>query len=135
MQLQQVLLNLVLNSVEAMDSSASDARFLHVSTEINGADCVIAVADSGPGIDPKHMDDLFRPFFTTKSGGMGLGLSICKSIVEAHGGRLTAVARARHGLVFRIVLPLLGSENDANATIATASHGKLNRQVPANHNS
>ena len=69
---------------------------------------MINVANSGPGIDPKHMDDLFKPFFTTKPGGMGLGLSICKSIVKAHGGRLTAAARARHGLVFRLVLPLIG---------------------------
>jgi C4-dicarboxylate-specific signal transduction histidine kinase len=107
-QMQQVLLNLVLNAVEAMSSSASNARFLHVSTQIDQTECVINVADSGPGIDPKHMGDLFKPFFTTKPGGMGLGLSICMSIVKAHGGRLAAAARARHGLVFRLVLPLTG---------------------------
>jgi signal transduction histidine kinase len=109
-QLQQVLLNLVLNAVEAMNSSAPEARFLHVSTESDQTECVMTVADSGPGIDPEHMDDLFKPFFTTKPGGMGLGLSICKSIVEAHGGRLTATARAKHGLVFRIVLPVVKIE-------------------------
>jgi len=114
-QLQQALLNLVLNAVEAMKASASDARFLHVSTGSDQTECVIIVADSGPGLDPKHMDDLFKPFFTTKPGGMGLGLSICKSIVETHGGRLTAAARAKHGLIFTIVLPMVERHNDEAA--------------------
>ncbi len=96
-QLQQVVLNLIMNAVEAMSSSADRARELRLRTEIDPADSVlITIADTGPGIDPKVADSIFKPFFTTKPGGMGMGLSICKSIIEAHEGRLTSnTGRAR----------------------------------------
>ena len=90
-QLQQVVLNLIMNAVEAMGSSAGRARVLRLRTEIDPADTVlITIADTGPGIDPKMADKIFQPFFTTKPGGMGMGLSICKSIIEAHEGRLSS---------------------------------------------
>jgi signal transduction histidine kinase len=79
---------------------------LRIETNIDQADSVlITVADSGPGFDAKAGEQLFKPFFTTKSSGMGLGLSICKSIIEAHDGRLTAVLAEPRGTEFRITLP------------------------------
>ena len=78
---------------------------LRIETSIDQADSVvITVADSGPGFDAKAGEQLFKPFFTTKSSGMGLGLSICKSIIEAHGGQLTVASREPRGAVFRIEL-------------------------------
>jgi signal transduction histidine kinase len=105
-QLQQVVLNLVTNAVEAMDSVAERARTLRVTSRPNEADGVlITVEDSGNGIDPRDAKQIFEPFYTTKSHGMGLGLSICRSIVEAHGGRLSASPGKLHGLALRIALP------------------------------
>jgi PAS domain S-box-containing protein len=109
-QLQQVLLNLIMNAVEAMSSVDTGERLLLVKSDLHGPrDVVIAVEDSGPGIDPSHIDRVFDAFFTTKSRGMGLGLSICKSIVESHGGRLWASHRIPHGSVFHVQLPSGGS--------------------------
>ena len=111
-QLQQVVLNLIMNAVEAMGSSAGQARELRLRTEIDPADTVlITVADTGPGIDPKVAKNIFQPFFTTKPSGMGMGLSICKSIIESHEGRLTATPGELCGTVFQICLP----NADANA--------------------
>jgi C4-dicarboxylate-specific signal transduction histidine kinase len=108
-QLQQVILNLVVNAAEAMDAVADRARILRVSSEINGpASVVLTVEDSGTGIDPKDMDRIFDAFFTTKSHGMGMGLSICRSIIESHGGSLSASLGDPHGSVFRAVLPTAG---------------------------
>ena len=105
-QLQQVVLNLITNAVDAMSASEHGLRLLQIETGIDQADAaVITVADSGPGFDAKVAEQLFKPFFTTKSAGMGLGLSICQSIVEAHGGRLTVASRDPRGAVFRVVLP------------------------------
>jgi signal transduction histidine kinase len=104
-QLQQVVQNLIMNAVEAMDSTAERFCELRLTTEIDRADVLITIADTGPGIDPKTAESIFKPFFTTKPGGMGMGLSICKSITEAHGGRLTASLGERGGTVFRIFLP------------------------------
>jgi signal transduction histidine kinase len=105
-QLQQVILNLIANAIDALSASERGARILLVETSIGQNDSVvITVADSGPGFDPKLAEQLFKPFFTTKSGGMGLGLPICKSIIEAHGGQLTAASRKPRGAVFRIELP------------------------------
>jgi signal transduction histidine kinase len=105
-QLQQVFLNVVTNAVEAMDSVAERARKLRVTSQPNEADGVlITVEDSGNGIDPRDAKQIFEPFYTTKSHGMGLGLSICRSIVEAHGGRLSASPGKLHGLALRIALP------------------------------
>ncbi len=105
-QLQQVLLNLVNNAVEAMGSS-DRARVLQIRTDTSSIQvALITVADSGPGIDPKIADKLFEPFVSTKTGGMGMGLSICKSIIEAHDGQLTAGPAKPHGTLFVIALPI-----------------------------
>jgi PAS domain S-box-containing protein len=105
-QLQQVVLNLMMNAIEAMGSMQNGARILRVNSEIQDSrDILISVRDSGPGIDPKDIDRIFDRFFTTKSNGMGMGLSICRSIVEAHNGRLWAEPGVRAGSVFRILLP------------------------------
>jgi signal transduction histidine kinase len=109
-QLQQVILNLVVNAAEAMGAVTDRARILRVSSEINDpASVLLTVEDSGTGIDPKDMDRIFDTFFTTKSHGMGMGLSICRSIIESHGGSLSASSGDPHGSVFRAVLPTAGS--------------------------
>jgi PAS domain S-box-containing protein len=106
-QLQQVVMNLILNSVEAMSSVEEGARELSICTK-QGATrdiLVVAVQDSGPGIDPEHLDRVFAPFYTTKTMGIGMGLSICRSIVDAHGGRLWAEATRSRGALFQFTLP------------------------------
>ena len=106
-QLQQVVLNLMINAIEAMGSTQNGARVLGVNSEVReGRDILITVQDSGPGIEPENLDRIFDRFFTTKSNGMGMGLSICRSIVEAHNGRLWAEPDVRPGSVFRISLPI-----------------------------
>jgi C4-dicarboxylate-specific signal transduction histidine kinase len=105
-QLQQVVLNLILNAVEAMSSVEEGAHELSISTKQNEAsDYVVAVRDSGPGIDPEQMEGVFAPFYTTKTGGIGMGLSICRSIIAAHGGRLWAEANQPRGAIFQFTLP------------------------------
>jgi hypothetical protein len=105
-QLQQVVLNLILNAVEAMSSVEACERALLVSTEQSQANgTLVAVRDSGPGIDPKRLELVFEAFYTTKSGGMGMGLSICRSIIDAHGGRLWAAANEPRGVLFQFTLP------------------------------
>jgi two-component system NtrC family sensor kinase len=106
-QLQQVVLNLVMNAVEAMGSVQDRARQLNVASrrhEPNGV--LITVQDTGPGIDPDGKDRIFNAFFSTKSSGMGMGLFICRSIVEAHGGRLWATPAQPRGTIFHLVLPI-----------------------------
>ncbi len=105
-QLRQVLLNLIMNAIEAVSSVGISERSLLVKTDLQEERKVlITVKDSGPGIDAEDMDRIFDAFFTTKSEGMGLGLSICQSIVESHGGRLWASTQAPHGAVFYVQLP------------------------------
>jgi C4-dicarboxylate-specific signal transduction histidine kinase len=104
-QLQQVLLNLILNAAEAMGSMEEGARELLISTEQDHKGALVAVRDSGPGIDPECLERIFAAFYTTKFNGMGMGLSICRSIVEAHGGRLWAEANEPRGAVFQFTLP------------------------------
>jgi PAS domain S-box-containing protein len=105
-QLQQVLLNLINNAVEAMTSVDSNSRFLHLKTELDKSqNIVVTVQDSGPGIDPQNIKRIFDRFFTTKAQGMGMGLAICRSIIEAHNGRLWAEAGVHQGSLFRISLP------------------------------
>jgi C4-dicarboxylate-specific signal transduction histidine kinase len=104
-QLQQVVLNLVLNSVEAMSSVEEGARELAISTkQVQTSDILVAVQDSGPGIDPEHLERVFAPFYTTKTSGIGMGLSICRSIIAAHGGRLWAEANQPRGAIFQFTL-------------------------------
>jgi PAS domain S-box-containing protein len=105
-QLQQVILNLVMNAIEAMESVQDDARMLKITTgKHDSGGVLISVEDCGTGIDPKDVERIFEPFYTTKSHGMGMGLSICRSIVEAHGGRLSASPRRPRGLALRMTLP------------------------------
>jgi predicted ATPase/signal transduction histidine kinase len=105
-QVQQVLLNLVLNAVEAMGSVEARARELVISTEqTKKGGALVAVRDSGLGIDAKHLERVFQAFYTTKASGTGMGLSICRSIIDAHGGRLWAEANDPRGAVFKFTLP------------------------------
>jgi signal transduction histidine kinase/ABC-type uncharacterized transport system substrate-binding protein len=106
-ELQQVILNLVRNAADAMKDVTYRPRVLTVKSEIQPPnDVLISIADSGSGIDPKDIDHIFDAFFTTKSNGMGMGLSICKSIIDDHRGRLWALPNLKHGSVFNISLPI-----------------------------
>jgi signal transduction histidine kinase len=112
-QLQLVFRNLISNAIEAMSSVTDRRRVLRVSSEISKSSSVlVAVEDSGTGIDPKDKDRIFDAFFTTKSHGMGMGLSICRSIVEAHGGQLSASPAHPHGSVLEVSLPAAKRPND-----------------------
>ncbi len=105
-ELQQVILNLILNAVEAMSAMSEGPRKLLITTGgTELGDVLVAVRDSGPGLARAAFDRLFEAFYTTKPNGLGLGLSICRSIIEAHGGRLWASANAPHGAVFQFTLP------------------------------
>jgi PAS domain S-box-containing protein len=105
-QLQQVMLNLILNAVEAMSGSSAAPRELLIRTKPDGPGGVlVAVEDSGPGLKPECVDRLFDAFYTTKPSGMGMGLSICRSIIEAHGGRVWATANPPRGAAFQFTLP------------------------------
>jgi PAS domain S-box-containing protein len=104
--LQQVLLNLIINATEAMSTVTGRERLLIIQAALNGRESVrVTVEDTGCGIDRAHADRIFDPFFTTKAHGMGLGLSICRSIIEAHGGKLWALPRSPFGTVFHLTLP------------------------------
>ena len=106
-QLQQVVLNLVVNAIEAMALSDPGARALTIQTRRDGAGRVmLGVRDSGPGLGPDDLERIFAMFYTTKRGGMGMGLSVSRSIVEAHGGRLLAVPSVSRGAVFQLSLPV-----------------------------
>jgi signal transduction histidine kinase len=105
-QLQQVVVNLIFNAVEAMGSVQEGPRELSISTtqgQTGGA--LVAVIDSGPGIDPGHLDRVFEAFYSTKPSGVGVGLAICRSVIEAHGGRLWAAVNEPRGAVFQFTLP------------------------------
>jgi signal transduction histidine kinase len=113
-QLQQVIFNLLHNALEAMEATKDPSRVLRVKTELRGHDAiVVAVEDSGPGIDPNQLDGIFGAFFTTKPHGMGLGLAICRMIIERHGGQLTASSDGKRGASFQFVLPI---ETEEKAT-------------------
>jgi C4-dicarboxylate-specific signal transduction histidine kinase len=105
-QLQQVILNLLINAIEAMSGMSEGPRELLISTTKTDSEGVlVAVRDSGPGLAPERVDGLFESFYTTKPGGLGMGLSICRSIIEAHHGRLWATANTPRGAVFQFTLP------------------------------
>jgi len=106
-QLQQVIINLVMNGIEAMETVTDRPRELVIRTGRNEVGQVlVAVEDCGVGISAENADRLFKAFFTTKSSGMGMGLSICRSIIEAHGGRMSAANNARSGATFQFTLPV-----------------------------
>ena len=110
-QLQQVILNLIINAIEAMSGVGENPRELVVRSEKDGSQRVlVAVRDSGPGLDPKSLDHLFTAFFTTKPKGMGMGLAISRSIIEAHGGRLWAVPNDGAGATFQFTLDVGSKE-------------------------
>jgi C4-dicarboxylate-specific signal transduction histidine kinase len=110
-QLQQVILNLIINALEAMSIMREGARELLICTEkAESNSALVAVRDSGPGLDLKTADRLFEAFYTTKVQGMGIGLAICRSIIEAHGGRLWARANVPCGAIFQFTLPAPGAE-------------------------
>lgn len=112
-QLQLVIFNLVHNAVEAMLDTAGRTRMLKLITGRQNPDAiVVAVQDSGPGIDPGRMDEIFDAFVTTKSHGMGMGLAICRLIIEQHGGRLTAFSDGKSGALFQFTLPLKSTDGD-----------------------
>ncbi|HWG03398.1 MAG TPA: ATP-binding protein, partial [Beijerinckiaceae bacterium] len=110
-QLQQVILNLIVNAVQAMSGVGDGARELLISTGTAESDGVlVTVRDSGPGVPPSSLERLFDAFYTTKADGMGMGLSICRSIIEAHGGRLWASENLPRGAVFQFTAPPYASE-------------------------
>jgi C4-dicarboxylate-specific signal transduction histidine kinase len=104
-QLQQVMLNLIVNAIQSMSSIEDGNRELHISTVSTGPEGVcVAVRDTGPGLRPESLPRLFEPFYTTKPNGMGMGLSICRSIVEAHGGRLWVTRCEPRGALFQFTI-------------------------------
>jgi signal transduction histidine kinase len=106
-QLQHVMLNLITNAIDAMDSVIDRPRILRVKSVLDSSESVmVTVEDSGTGIALENIDRIFDTFFTTKPHGMGMGLAICRSIVESHSGTLSASPGYPHGAVFRIVLPI-----------------------------
>jgi C4-dicarboxylate-specific signal transduction histidine kinase len=105
-QLQQVMLNLILNAIQSMRDVENGNRELHISTEsIEPEGVCVAVRDTGHGLRPESLPSLFEPFYTTKPDGMGMGLSICRAIIEAHGGRLWATGCEPQGALFQFTIP------------------------------
>jgi C4-dicarboxylate-specific signal transduction histidine kinase len=104
-QLQQVMFNLIINGIEAMDGVRDRQRELRIESKTDSGLVYVSVEDTGVGLRQEDLDRLFHPFYTTKRNGIGMGLSISRSIIEAHGGRLWAEPRSPHGAVFRFSLP------------------------------
>jgi C4-dicarboxylate-specific signal transduction histidine kinase len=110
-QLQQVILNLMVNGLEAVAGLNSDPKSLFVRSAFsNGPELLVSVVDTGPGIDEEHASRLFTPFFTTKPHGIGMGLRISRSIIEAHGGQLWAEKNQPRGAVFHFTLPIKANQ-------------------------
>jgi C4-dicarboxylate-specific signal transduction histidine kinase len=106
-QLHQVILKVIMNAIEAMSEVGEGSRELVINTrEVESGGVPVAVCDSGPGLPPANLARIIEAFYTTTSSGMGMGLSICRSIVEAHGGRLLATPNEPHGAVFCVMLPV-----------------------------
>ena len=104
-QLQQVMLNLIVNAIQSMSGVEDGNRELHISTSIGPEGVCVAVRDTGVGLRPESLPRLFEPFYTTKPDGMGMGLSICRSIIEAHGGRLWVIPCEPRGALFQFTIP------------------------------
>jgi C4-dicarboxylate-specific signal transduction histidine kinase len=109
-QLQQVILNLIVNAIDAMSELPPAERLITIRTARDRERAEVSIADRGPGIPPDKLQDIFQPFFSTKARGMGMGLSIARTIVEAHGGRLFAENLARGGALLRVELPMVRSD-------------------------
>jgi signal transduction histidine kinase len=127
-QVQQVLLNLITNAIDSM-AAKDGSRVLRVSSEVHdGGGVIVSVADTGTGIGPQELERIFNPLFTTKSGGMGMGLSICRSIIEAHDGRLWVAPNKPEGAVFQFVLAA-----DGAASAGASRREQLNELAPSSH--
>jgi C4-dicarboxylate-specific signal transduction histidine kinase len=123
-QLQQVILNLMMNAIEAMSGAGEGPRELLVRSGTDESQRIlISIQDSGPGLDPKSLDHIFDAFYTTKPQGLGMGLAISRSLVEAHGGRLWASANAPHGAVFQFTLPVEKSVEGAGSSVGGRGDG------------
>jgi signal transduction histidine kinase len=119
-QLRQVLLNLITNAIDSM-ANEDEPRVLSIKSEVqDGGGVLISVADTGKGIGSQDLDRIFNPLFTTKSGGMGMGLSICRSVIEAHDGRLWAAGNTPRGAVFQFVLR---ADTDGSAAVSAGASG------------
>jgi C4-dicarboxylate-specific signal transduction histidine kinase len=108
-QLQQVLLNLIINAIEAVREVGEEERELHIGTRNEPDRVSVEVRDSGPGFAPAALERVFEAFHTTKPGGLGLGLSICRSIIEAHNGQLRASPNVPRGASFQFALPAIAN--------------------------
>ena len=121
-QLQQVILNLIMNAIDAM--RFSELRVLTVKSKLNGRDSVqVSIEDTGIGIDPANRDQIFKPMFTTKESGMGMGLSICHSIIQGHEGKIWVSAGNKGGTIFSFELPTKASDAPASARVTDALVG------------
>jgi C4-dicarboxylate-specific signal transduction histidine kinase len=112
-QLQQVILNLIMNAIDAMSDMPSARRKIAVRTRRIGDFAEVSISDAGPGIPPDKLKEVFEPFFTTKAQGMGIGLSIARTIVEAHNGQIYAENQTDGGAIFRVMLPLAKAHSEA----------------------
>jgi signal transduction histidine kinase len=111
-QLQQLVLNLIMNAVDAMSGVTDRPRELIIRLSSTPHDVLIQVQDSGRGLDPEHAPHIFDPFYSTKPHGIGMGLSLCRSIVQAHGGRLWFIPGSPHGTIFQFTLRKAENHND-----------------------
>jgi signal transduction histidine kinase len=111
-QIQQVVLNLVVNAIEAMGNAASNQREVLITSKVNGVALEVRVHDTGPGLPADQVPKVFEAFYTTKSSGIGMGLAICRSIIEAHEGQISAAPNTPHGAVFHFTLPIVESQPD-----------------------
>jgi C4-dicarboxylate-specific signal transduction histidine kinase len=118
-QFQQVILNLLRNAMDSMRAVEDRPKQLIIKTAISEPGHVtLAVQDSGPGVDPASLERIFDAFYTTKSGGLGMGLSVCRAIVEAHGGKLWATAGTPHGATFQLTLPVSADNGSVRNLLA-----------------
>jgi PAS domain S-box-containing protein len=138
-QLQQVILNLIMNAIEAMSEVSDRSRELLISTSVvESGSVLVTVSDSGPGLSPASLARIFEAFYTTKAAGLGMGLSICRSIVQAHGGRLWATPNEPHGAVFCLILPVeekaLGNREPVRGPVSLKRRMRLAAQrAPRRH--
>jgi two-component system, LuxR family, sensor kinase FixL len=129
-QLQQVILNLTINAIEAMGSVAPGRRELTLRTSSNDKTVALAVEDAGSGLDVTDPDRMFEPFQTSKQNGLGMGLTISRWIIEAHGGRIEARPAPSHGAVFTLTLPAV-TDAPGGSSLKRSSRlrGALQREV------
>lgn len=105
-QIEQVILNLIRNALEALEEEGASLPTVEVRTGIENGKVFVSVIDNGPGFDPETLGEVFHPFYTTKKGGMGMGLSICRTIIEGHGGKIVAMRNADKGTTMKFTLPI-----------------------------